>query len=455
MKRIVRHTVSIVLLTLVVAGCGMNNSKTTLQNSHQLMVTMGDAPSDRVIAFALTVNTMTLTGGSNPTVVSTPTRIEFVRNAGTFQPLVSAQLGAGTYTGATITVSNPQVVAIDTITHLPVQLTAALSASTVNVTFKTPLMISSSTTSSTVEADFDLDLANSVTISGNTATINPLFHVSTKIVHDADNDRFRDVRGVVTSVSAPSFTIASRHMDQLFTFSTDSNTTFEGISGLSQLAAGMIVEVDAQMQSDGTLLAKRVDVDEDSNDGLEVEGFITAVTGNPVTQFMVNDQFDSGPIAALLDLLGVGTGVTVDVTSNTAFSVSDSDEINLGGLSLSFDANDIGKAQRVQAGEMHQGSFQPSGLVMTADRVKLLQQSLNGTVSNLSGSMPGTFTLTVAGDSAFALLSGQTTITVQILSGTEEDVAVANGTMVRVRGLLFFNGSTQTYTLVASHITQQ
>jgi hypothetical protein len=441
MKRAVALMVSS-FLGLMIAGCGMNNS-TTSPGSGQLMVAMGDAPSDRIIAFSLTVNTMTLTGGSNPTVLSTPTHIEFVRNAGTFQPLVTAKLGAGTYTGATITVSNPQVVAIDTITHLPVQLTAALSSTNVSVTFQNPLTVSSSS----VEVDFDLDLANSVTISGTTATISPVFHVSTKIV--GGQDEFRDVRGVVTNVSAPNFSMASRQGDQILTFSTDANTTFQGITGLSQLSVGMVAEVDAQMQSDGSLLAMRVEVDEDSVDGMAIEGFITAVTGVPATQFMLNNEFGESPIAALLNLLGIGTGVTVDVNSTTNFSVSDSSEINLSGLSVSFDGNDLGKAQRVQAGALHEASFQPSGLVLTADRVRLLQQSLSGTVSNLSGS---TFTLTMASDSAFALLSGQSTVTVQVLSGTVEDVTVANGNSVRIRGLLFFNGSTQTYTLVASHI---
>jgi Domain of unknown function (DUF5666) len=450
MRRPLLLTVATVPLILMVTGCGMNSSK-TMQTGSQLVVTMGDAPSDRIIAFALTVNSMTLTGGSNPTIISTPTEIEFVRNAGTFQPLVTAKIDAATYTGATIMVSNPQVVAIDTITHLPVQLTAALSTNTVNVTFASPLTIRSSM----VETAFDLDLANSVTISGNTATINPVFHVSTKIVRDQDNDEVRDVRGVVTNISAPNFTIASRQMDQMFTFATDSNTMFQGITGLSQLSAGMIVEVDAQMQSDGSFLAKRVEVDEDSDDGLELEGFITAVTGNPATQFMLNNEFGSGPIAALLNLLGIGSGVTVNVSSTTTFSVADNAEINPSGLSVSFDAGNIGKAQRVQAGAMHQASFQPSGFVLAADRVRLLQQSLGGTVSNLSGSTPGTFTLTMAADSAFTLLAGnQTTVTVQVLSTTREDTMVGNGASVRVRGLLFFNGSTQTYTLVASRISQ-
>jgi hypothetical protein len=453
MKRVVVSTGLFLLAVLIIAGCGTSSSKTSsTTGGSMLMVAMGDATSDRIIAFGLTVNTMTLTGGSNPTVVSTPTQLEFVRNAGTFQPLVAAQIAPATYTGATFTLSNPQVVAVDPVSHLPVQLTAALSTTTVNVTFNTPLMISGSTA---VEVDFDLDLANSVTISGNTATINPVFHVSTKIVRDQDNDDFRDVRGAVTAVTAPSFTIASRQMTQLLTFATDSNTQFQGISGLTQLTPGMIVEVNAQEQSNGTLLAKRVEVEEDSDDGMEVEGFITAETGTPATQFMLNNEFGSGPIAALLNLLGIGTSVTVNVSGTTTFSVSDSDDINSSGLSVAFDANDIGKAQRVEAGAMHQGSFSMSGLVLNADRVRLLQQSLGGTVSNASGSTPGTFTLTTASDSAFASLTGQTAITVQVLNSTSQNVTPANGAAVRVRGLLFFSGTSKTYTLVASSINSQ
>jgi len=451
MKHVVSLTVFTIFLVLVIAGCGSSGSKTTTTNSGQLMVTMGDAPSDRIIAFGLTVNSMTLVGGGNPTVISTATPIEFVRNAGTFQPLVTAKLSAGTFTGATIMVSNPKVVAIDTTTHTPVMLTAALSTTTVNVTFNSPLTIASGT----VEADFDLDLANSVTINGTTATINPIFHVSTKIVHDQDQDDFKDVHGAVVSVSSPNFTVASREMAQMFTFATDGNTTFQGVTGLSQLSAGMIVEVDAQMQSDGTLLAKRVEVEEDSNDGMEVEGFITSVMGTPATQFTLNNGFESGPIAALFDLLGIGTDTTVNLTSTTTFSVSDTDAINLNGLTATFDANNLGKAQRVDAGAMHQAAFSSTGLVLTADRVRLRQQSLQGTVSNFSGSTPGTFTLTLAADSAFALLTGQTTLTVQLVSTTSENVTVSNGGAVRVRGLLFFSGSSKTYTLLASRVGQQ
>lgn len=460
MKHVVSVTVSSIFLVLLIAGCGSGSKTST--SAGQMVVAMGDSPTDGIIAFSLTINSMTLMGGSNPTVISSPTQVEFVRNAGTFQPIVTVNLAAATYTGATLMLSNPKVVSIDPTTHLPTMLTATVSTSTVNVTFDNPLIVSGSS----VETDFDLDLANSVTISGTTATINPVFHVSAKVLNNGQSN-FKDVHGTVTSVTAPTFMIASREMTTMLTITTDSNTVFEGITGISQLTAGMIVEVDAQTQSDGSLLAKRVEVDENNNDGVDVEGFVTTVTGTPATHFTLSDGFDFGPIASLLNLLGIGTSITVNIGSTTTLSSadcmgaafcnnssnSDFGNINLSGLSVSFDANNLGKAQRVDV-LSNQRMFSLSGVTLTADSVRLRQQSVAGTVSNFSGSTPGTFTLTVASDSAFAQLSGQTTLTVQLVNGTQEDMTVANGGAVRVRGLLFFSGSGQTYTLVASHVSQ-
>jgi hypothetical protein len=62
----------------------------------------------------------------------------------------------------------------------------------------------------------------------------------------------------------------------------------------------------------------------------------------------------------------------------------------------------------------------------------------------LSGTAPTTFTLTVATDSAFAMLAGSTTVTIFWQPGTDVHNlahALTNGDAVRVRGLLFFTGS--------------
>jgi hypothetical protein len=197
MKRVVLLT-SLIALVAFAAGCGSGNMAKNVTNggTSSVMLSMGDATNDQIVAFALTVNSIALTGGTNPTVLSTPTQIEFVHNAGTFQPLVQADVPSGTYTGATLTLSNPMVVVIDPTTHQPVQLTATLSASTVNVSFNTPLTVNAST----ADVRFDLDLANTVSINGSTATITPTFNVTAKVVGADDNNNDQDemdARGIV------------------------------------------------------------------------------------------------------------------------------------------------------------------------------------------------------------------------------------------------------------------
>jgi hypothetical protein len=62
------------------------------------------------------------------------------------------------------------------------------------------------------------------------------------------------------------------------------------------------------------------------------------------------------------------------------------------------------------------------------------------------------FTLTVGSDSVFAMLAGQTAISVVGQASTELKTTLANGGTVQVRGLLFF--SSGQYTMVANRVTQ-
>jgi hypothetical protein len=56
------------------------------------------------------------------------------------------------------------------------------------------------------------------------------------------------------------------------------------------------------------------------------------------------------------------------------------------------------------------------------------------------------FTLTLPADAAFSILSGTSSIQVLWQPGTDLHgiTAVSNGDSIRVRGLVFFNGSTAT-----------
>jgi hypothetical protein len=437
---------------LVFTGCGSSNN-TPNATAAGTVINFGDAPNDQIIAFELTINAVTLTGGSNPSVLAKPTEIELTHNLATFEPLSLATIPNGTYTGATLTVSKPEIVIVDPTTKAVTKLNVTLSSSTVNVPINPSITIGAGAS----VINFDMDLVSSVTISGTNATVTPTFTVTSSTVptgeageddHDGEMD---DLRGTITNVSSPKFTIQPAQTAQPVTITTDANTKFEdGITSFSNLTTGMIVSVDAVTQTDGSILAKKVESETETGDGEEVEGLITNVTCavaagcpsgvNVATSIDITAHKVSATSTASAPT--TATTVTVPITSATRFLVHTS---HGGGSFPAFDSTNISKAQRVEVDSENESG--DSSTSVSADKIKLLEQGFTGTVSALSG---GNFTLTVDAQSAFTSLTGQTTIAVQAGNAQNKGVTLANGANIRVRGLLFFNGTS--YTLIASRV---
>lgn len=437
---------------LALTGCG--SSQTTTANTAGTVINFGDAPNDQIIAFELTVNAVTLTGGSNPSVLPKPTEIELTHDMLTFEPLSLATVPPGTYTAATFTVSNPEVVVVDPTTKAVTKLNATLTSSTVNVPFPSPISIG---TGASV-LNFDMNLNSSITISGSNATVTPTFTVSTATIaagtegNENENDgELEDLRGTITSVASPKFTIQPAQTAQPVTITTDANTRYEdGITSFSNLQNGMIVSVDATTQADGSILAKKVESETETPDGEEAEGIITGVTcavatacpsaANAATSITITTQKVSATLAANAPV--PGSTVSVPITASTQFTIHS----NMSGGSFpAFDATTISKAQRVEVDSENEAG--DTSTSVTASKIRLQEQGFTGTVSALSGS---NFTLTVDANSAFASLTGQTTIAVQAGNARNEGVSLANNATIRIRGLLFFNGTS--YTLIASRV---
>ena len=444
-------------VTIALAACGGYNKNNSAQNymppgsasSTAMTVNIGDAPADRVISFEITVNSVTLTKSDNSTVsvLSTPRRIEVTHLAGTSEPLVLTSIPQGSYSSATISVSAPEVVFIDN-TGRPVEREFPTFTKTVTVNFNPALVVGTTPLVLTL----DTNVGASVTIDPvtSTVTINPTFNVTNQQLpaagHD-DDQRPEDgeldhIVGQLTNVGATQFTIKLGQSGMTMTFNVNAQTRFEEVGGLSALPANALVRVEGITQQDGTLLAREVELL--TGEAMESEGLVTSVTGNPATSFtfVVHDASGTMMNSAML-----GTSVTVTIDSRTDFRV-DPDNIDLSALSLpAFSASTLSKGQRVEAESETEDEH---GMTGTVRRVKLEQQALTGTISGLSN---GQFTLTVADDSAFKLLTGKNTITVLPQRNTEvRSLTLNNGMSVRVRGLLFFDPSHASYTLVAGRI---
>src|ERR1700682_5404995 len=191
MKKVVLFTIFLSVLYLLGCGGGMSNNATPPVQTAGTTATIqtGDAVNDQILKFELTINSIVLTGvgstANTGNLLAAPAEVEFVHQAGMLEPLTLAHTPPGTYIVATLMVADPEVVVVNGAT--PAKVPATLTSTTVNVTFAniavgaTPLFV-----------NFDLDLANSITLNGNpvtSATVNPKFNVtSTTVPPDPNNE---------------------------------------------------------------------------------------------------------------------------------------------------------------------------------------------------------------------------------------------------------------------------
>jgi hypothetical protein len=376
---------------------------------------------------------------------------------GTVEPISLMNVPQGTYTGATVTISSALVLYMDPSTMQLVQksvsgpMTAAVNFNP-SLTVGTPPMV----------LNLDMNMASSVSIdnSGNvtmtptmTASMNPC---CTGNSQDPENGGMEHMTGTVMSFSGSSFTISMMQSAQNVSVNTGSGTQFEGMGGMGGMSNGMIVMVDATMQSDGTFMAQKVQSMMSMSGGSMADGIITSLTGSPVTQLIIGTMDGTGSGMMGSDLAGT---LTVNVSPTAVFQI-DSDNVDMSNLPFTptFDETTIFKGQRAEAvsstGMMSGGGMggMMGGGTINASEIDLEQQGLSGAVSGYAGAAPTTFTLTLPADSAFATLTGSTTMTVFQQAGTELRgmTTITNGSTVHVRGLLFLDAGT--YKLVAGRI---
>jgi hypothetical protein len=456
-----------ILLMLIATACGGGGSSTapgsnpspTPGANSAVQVKVGDAPAARVVSFEVTAGpiTMTSASGTSVTVMSTPRRIELTHLSGTSEPLALLNIPQGTYSSAAITVSHPEVSFVNS-SGTVAKLQPSLSQ-VVTVNFSPTLSVGGS--SSVV--NIDLSVANALTFDaqGNVTGVSlsaSSFVVSTSAVAAEDNQHaedgeLEDIAGVVTSVSGSSFTMKLGQSGVSLTFATDANTSFNDGASLATMN-NTLVTVEGVTRSGGSLYAKEVEGIENAN-GMEFEGLVTQVTGSPANQLSLLPQDGSG---SGVDDTTMGNASSVNV-SGAQFKVNKGniDTSGIGGLpsppNFPFDASTIRAGQRVEI----ESASPFNGGVVAAEKVKLQQQAVVGIVSGLSGttsSGPVTFTLTLPSDSAFAMLSGKSAVTVYWQPGTDlhKLSSVSNGDSVRVRGLVFFTGSS--FNMIAHRIDQ-
>jgi hypothetical protein len=406
-------------------------------------VLITDAPADQLVAFTLTLNSIVLTdsAGKTTNILSTPTTIEVCHLDGIQEALVTASIPQDTYVSALITFSNPQITYINS-SGQPVAASPTLSTTSYTATFAAPIAINNNSSSLL----FDLLASQSVTISGTTVTVSPIFSVkalpsATAPPSAGKNGTGMQQTGAVISASATSLVIDPGSGANL-TFAINSSTVFQAgnaTATLASLTAGELVEVDFITQTSGTLLATRVELLPPNPSGQP----LNLLTG-PVTTLIAGAGFKMvlmQPAGSNLNPTSIGTTYTVDISSSTVFAIAPQ-FVSLAGLPFmpSFTSANLKPGQTVAV-----TTSAIAGTTATAADVYLAPQTISGTVTAISTSGSyDVYTLSLASGSAFTSLSGASTIVVYASSATTamSSTAIAVGSQVRFNGLVFNDAGT-------------
>ncbi|HEV8184061.1 MAG TPA: DUF5666 domain-containing protein, partial [Candidatus Angelobacter sp.] len=382
-------TFALVALIALAAGCGggggavANNPgpTPTPAGTTSTQVRFGDAPADSVIAFEVSVSSLSLTpaAGGAPIAVTVPAnnRIELTHASGKFEPFVAGNLPQGTFSAANLTLVNSELTFLSgtgTAVHINGPASASITIPlSPNLAISGPLVL-----------NIDVNVGASITTVGgvvNGIAFTPTsFSITAKAPGAAanqqdDDGEIEDVQGTVTAVSGSSFTLKVGQAGSSLTFATDGTTQFkDGVTTVASLL-NQVVTVEGFTHADGSLFAKEVEGLE-SNTGAEVEGLITAISGTTLT-VNAHDGIGSG-----MDDTKLGASFSVNIAGLSAskFRVKAGNGFG-GGLpsaTFPFDATTIHQGQRIEVDT--NAAVPPASGAITPDKINLQQQGVSGTV---------------------------------------------------------------------------
>ncbi|HKV05075.1 MAG TPA: DUF5666 domain-containing protein [Candidatus Acidoferrales bacterium] len=445
---------------VLLVACGGPMTTPSASNGVPMSLSIGDTPPNGV---AVLFFESLITGASlQPSdtmkpavsVLSKPVEVEFghLQTDTAFLSLAnvppdmykSITLTFGT---AAMTIVNHSGAAIGSCANNTVcELTPAFSSTTATLsTAPFPITVDDNSVIG-IRLDFNLDSSVQADLS-----INPMVTI-THLTQRDDSDegmemeQIDEVDGEVTTVGTNQFTLMNERSGQSFTISVDASTQFEDFdrAGCSAIPAdfscvkmGQILNVNLSEGGSGTMLAKRVEFEEDANKEA-IKGTITSVDSSTQFHMVV---FNEEPA---VNGVSEGASVSVMIQPGAVFQVGREEMGEEGGFSfggLSFaSSSDLIVGQDVQIRPVSVTSSGGTTTIAT-DLVRLWPSQITGQVGNLN-SDAGTFTLTGLSPLFTGAMPPITTINVVTLSGMDLTdfsglSSLTAGNTVSVKGLLF------------------
>jgi len=391
---------------------------------------------------------------------------------GVTEPAVTVSVPQGTYTSAHASIGSAEFecITLDESGGMSTNFFAYPSVSDSGVTVNLPASIVVSGTSTVLKLDLQVSKSASWTSCHPNGiqpfTITPTFNLSAMALSSApsssENGLQTDLKGIVGTVSASSGaftvvadegpgcggTVASTNCTPpaayapVWSVVSDSATVYQGLTGISKLTAGMAVDMDAALQADGSLLAKRVSVyDSDTSQLTIADGPLVSYSSVAGYQHLeIAPVRESGLLA--LAPIPFSYGSAVLQISGRFQNLSDLPFVP------SFTAANATHGQYLYA-STHVLVSAAAPTYVPAATITLIPQTINGTVSAI-GSEGGftTYTVTLADYDLFpklAVQAGQTVVTtnpntVVVYADSNTKMlnaqAIAAGSVVRFYGLI-------------------
>jgi hypothetical protein len=394
-------------------------------------------------------------------VLSAPVEVEFGHLQTDRAFLSLANIAPDTYASLNLTFGNAQLTivnhsgaAIGTCANNTVcQLTPNFNPSSVTLSGAPfPITVDMGSVFG-IKLDFNVN-----TSIQNDLSINPAVTIA-HLIHREDADEGQEmedldeVEGQVTALGTNQFTLTNRRSGKSFTINVDGNTMFEDFGRAGCTASpqdftcvkmDQILEINLSENGMGTMLAKRVEFEEDASKQA-IKGTITSVDSSTQFHMVV---FREEP-----DVNGISEGspVVITINPNATFQVGMAEIGEDGGFSfLGFSfagSTDLMVGQDVQ---IRPGTVMSAGGVttITTDLVRLWPSQVSGKVGSID-TATNSFTLTNLSPLFTGATPPVTTIKVQMLPfmNFEEfpnQTSLAVGNTVSVKGLLFNTSGTPT-----------
>jgi len=462
-------TLTLLLGIGISTGCGATAPTSPEPGGNtSVTVLLSSTANDQVTMFDVGFQTLTLTSpsGKNVTLLSSQQPAEFVHLNGGIEPLTTVNVPQGVYSSAKVTISRAVFVCLS---QVPGGGLGIANYSIVNLGPAVNLPSPITVTGSSIALRLDMQVSSSAIFSSCWTTpsfqgfsMNPTFNLTGLAVSNSPpNSGEGNVRGLVASVVSVGTTPSNLTLmiaggsfgTRTLSASSNSATVFQGVSGISALSPGMFLNVDGAIQSDGSLLATRIEV-EDSSAINDSSGPVMFVD-NVVPALQLYGRTELGTL--LTDISGQ-SGIYLDTPNfglnGPVFQISGR-FTNLQNLPFvpSFNASNIVAGQNV---DITSGNFSlRGGIPAVANTITLVPQTVNGTVmsSQQSGSFVD-YTVALAPYDLFPTLAvqqGQTTllnnpsqVEVYIDSNTQQlnTQALAPGDTLRFYGLVFNDNGT-------------